>query len=75
MLQFEITTRCNFTCFYCAGRHMRQGDMLYETFAALLERDIAIHGVPNVVPLQGEGEPTLHHYRSELGWFWHLVPE
>jgi MoaA/NifB/PqqE/SkfB family radical SAM enzyme len=60
-LQFEITTRCNFTCFYCAGRHMRQGDMPYETFTALLERDIATHGVPDVVSLQGEGEPTLHH--------------
>ena len=61
MLQFEITTRCNFDCFYCAGRHMRQGDMPYETFTALLERDIATHGIPKVVSLQGEGEPTLHH--------------
>jgi len=61
MVQFEITTRCNFDCFYCAGRHMRQGDMPYETFTALLERDIATHGTPDVVSLQGEGEPTLHH--------------
>jgi MoaA/NifB/PqqE/SkfB family radical SAM enzyme len=60
-LQFEITTRCNFDCFYCAGRHMRQGDMAYETFVSLLERDIAAHGIPEVVSLQGEGEPTLHH--------------
>jgi MoaA/NifB/PqqE/SkfB family radical SAM enzyme len=60
-VQFEITTRCNFDCFYCAGRHMRQGDMPYETFTALLERDIATHGPPDIVSLQGEGEPTLYH--------------
>ena len=35
MVQFEITTRCNFDCFYSAGRAMRQGNMSYETFAAL----------------------------------------
>jgi MoaA/NifB/PqqE/SkfB family radical SAM enzyme len=59
--QFEITTRCNFDCFYCAGRLMRQGDMPYETFTALLERHAAAHGIPDIVSLQGEGEPTLHH--------------
>lgn len=61
MLQLEITTRCNFDCFYCAGRLMRQGDMPYEMFTQLLERHICAHGVPDVVSLQGEGEPTLHH--------------
>jgi MoaA/NifB/PqqE/SkfB family radical SAM enzyme len=61
MVQVEITTRCNFDCFYCAGRVMQQGDMAYETFTALLERHVSIYGLPDVVSLQGEGEPTLHH--------------
>jgi MoaA/NifB/PqqE/SkfB family radical SAM enzyme len=59
--QFEVTTRCNFDCFYCAGRLMRQGDMTYEMFSELLNQHIAEYGVPNIVSLQGEGEPTLHH--------------
>jgi MoaA/NifB/PqqE/SkfB family radical SAM enzyme len=61
MLQFEITTRCNFDCFYCAGRAMRQGDMPFAMFTELLDRHIARHGTPTSVSLQGEGEPTLHH--------------
>lgn len=60
-VQFELTTRCNFDCYYCAGRAMRQGDMPYELFTTLLERHVAQHGVPDLVSLQGEGEPTLHH--------------
>jgi MoaA/NifB/PqqE/SkfB family radical SAM enzyme len=59
--QIEITTRCNFDCFYCAGRLMRQGDMPYDTFTALIDQHITTYGVPKVVSLQGEGEPTLHH--------------
>jgi MoaA/NifB/PqqE/SkfB family radical SAM enzyme len=61
MLQFEVTTRCNFDCYYCAGRLMRQGDMPFEMFSDLLQRHVSTHGVPRVVSLQGEGEPTLHH--------------
>jgi MoaA/NifB/PqqE/SkfB family radical SAM enzyme len=60
-LQVEITTRCNFDCFYCAGRLMRQADMSYELFTSILDHHIDRHGVPTVVSLQGEGEPTLHH--------------
>ena len=60
MAQFEITTHCNFDCFYCAGRLMRQGDMPYETFTRLLRDHIDRYGVPKSVSLQGEGEPTLH---------------
>lgn len=60
LLQLEITTRCNFDCFYCAGRTMRQDDMPYEAFETLLDRHIARHGIPRTVSLQGEGEPTLH---------------
>jgi wyosine [tRNA(Phe)-imidazoG37] synthetase (radical SAM superfamily) len=61
LAQLEITTRCNFDCYYCAGRLMRQGDMPYDTFTALIDRHIATYGLPKVVSLQGEGEPTLHH--------------
>jgi MoaA/NifB/PqqE/SkfB family radical SAM enzyme len=61
LVQFEITTRCNFDCFYCAGRAMRQGDMSYEVFIDLLARHVERNGTPDTVSLQGEGEPTLHH--------------
>jgi MoaA/NifB/PqqE/SkfB family radical SAM enzyme len=60
-VQVEITTRCNFDCFYCAGRAMRQDDMPYQLFVDLLEQHVAEYGVPDTVSLQGEGEPTLHH--------------
>lgn len=61
LLQIEITTRCNFDCFYCAGRAMRQGDLSFAAFTEILDGHIARYGVPNTVSLQGEGEPTLHH--------------
>ncbi|MHB8815045.1 MAG: radical SAM protein [Steroidobacteraceae bacterium] len=61
LLQFEIITRCNFDCFYCAGRAMPQGDMPFATFTELLDQHIARHGPPTIVSLQGEGEPSLHH--------------
>ena len=60
MVQIEITTRCNFDCFYCAGRLMRQGDMPFDLFERLLRTHAARYGTPDVVSLQGEGEPTLH---------------
>lgn len=55
-LQIEPTTRCNFTCGFCAGRHMEQGDLAFETFLRALEL------TPNLrhVELQGEGEPLMH---------------
>lgn len=35
--------------------------MPYETFKTLLTRHVDAHGIPDVVSLQGEGDPTLHH--------------
>jgi MoaA/NifB/PqqE/SkfB family radical SAM enzyme len=55
-LQIEPTTRCNFTCGFCCGRSMRQGDLAFETFEAILAQ------FPDLVhvELQGEGEPLMH---------------
>ena len=55
-LQVEPTTRCNFTCGFCCGRHMDQNDQLWEDFQATIDQ------FPHVqhMEIQGEGEPLLH---------------
>lgn len=65
-VQVEITTVCNFACFYCAGRAMAQRHMSPEAFAQVLAR-LPQHQPGVSVSLQGEGEPTLHPQ------FWGLV--
>lgn len=65
-VQVEITTVCNFGCFYCAGRAMAQRHMPPEAFAQVLAR-LPSHQPGLCVSLQGEGEPTLHPH------FWQLV--
>ncbi len=54
--QIEPTTRCNYTCGFCAGRSMRQGDLSWEIF----ERFLAANPGLKHVELQGEGEPLMH---------------
>lgn len=55
-IQIEPTTRCNFTCGFCAGRHMPQRDMALADLRTLVGNlDQLDH-----VELQGEGEPLLH---------------
>ena len=55
-LQVEPTTRCNFTCGFCTGRHMDQNDLDAELFTLALDR------MPELrhVELQCEGEPLMH---------------
>lgn len=55
-LQIEPTTRCNFTCGFCAGRSMRQADLPYERFVAALDAFPELRHVE----LQGEGESLMH---------------
>lgn len=55
-VQIEPTTRCNFTCGFCAGRSMAQRDLDWAAFRAFL---VAHPGLRHV-ELQGEGEPLLH---------------
>lgn len=54
--QIEPTTRCNYICGFCAGRHMPQRDLAWDDFQAFL----AAHPDLRHVELQGEGEPLLH---------------
>ena len=56
-VQLEITTRCQFHCFYCAGRAMPQRDMAWPVFEAIVR---AYDGFGVRISLQGEGEPLLH---------------
>src|SRR2546422_375122 len=55
-LQIEPTTRCNFTCGFCAGRAMPQEDIGYEAF----ERTLASFPGVAHLELQGEGESLMH---------------
>lgn len=54
--QIEPTTRCNFTCGFCAGRSMRQGDLSWDDFEKFLSMNPGLKHVE----LQGEGEPLMH---------------
>ena len=60
--QVEPTTRCNYTCGFCVGRHMPQQDITIETFTHFIAR---VEGL-EAIELQGEGEPLLHPDFFEL---------
>lgn len=55
-VQIEPTTRCNYICGFCSGRHMDQSDLTLGAFEEMLA---AFPGIRHM-ELQGEGEPLLH---------------
>ena len=62
--QIEISTHCNFSCFYCAGRNLPQRHMDWALFQNIMA---AIPDGLHTVSLQGEGEPFSHPR------FWDMV--
>ena len=56
VLNIEPTTRCNFKCWYCVGRTMKQQDIRVEDFAAALANFPGI----KTIALVGEGEPLVN---------------
>lgn len=56
LINVEATTRCNFTCAYCWGRHLPQEDADPGLVPALLDAFPDVH----LVDITGEGEPLLH---------------
>ncbi|MGR8997640.1 MAG: radical SAM/SPASM domain-containing protein [Gammaproteobacteria bacterium] len=55
-LNIEPTTRCNFSCWYCVGRHMEQKDITTENFRQVLDNFPTV----KTLALVGEGEPLMH---------------
>jgi len=55
-LNIEPTTRCNYACWYCIGRHMKQEDIQVEDFARMLDNFPTV----KTIALVGEGEPLMH---------------
>jgi len=55
-LNIEPTTRCNFNCWYCVGRHMEQKDITTENFRQVLDNFPTVR----TIALVGEGEPLMH---------------
>ena len=61
-INIGITTRCNYTCGFCWGRHLPQGDL------PLADLDRLLDLFPNArhLDLTGEGEPFLHRELFEM---------
>jgi MoaA/NifB/PqqE/SkfB family radical SAM enzyme len=56
MINIEPTTRCNFNCWYCVGRDMKQEDIRVENFERMLDNFPQL----KTIALVGEGEPLMH---------------
>lgn len=61
-IQIEPTTRCNFNCSYCCGRHLAFSDMSLETFKQAIDLFPSLEKVQ----VQGEGEPLLSPYFFDM---------
>jgi len=61
-IQIEPTTRCNFKCAFCPGRHLEQGDIDYGLFTKILKEYTDIR----YLQLYGEGEPFLYSSFFEM---------
>ncbi len=61
-LNLEPTTRCNFSCWYCVGRHMEQADIEVDNFARILDNFPQLR----TLALVGEGEPLMHKQFFEM---------
>jgi MoaA/NifB/PqqE/SkfB family radical SAM enzyme len=56
VLNLEPTTLCNFNCWYCIGRHMKQGELSFDDCVAALDNFPTL----KMIALVGEGEPLMH---------------
>ncbi len=56
ILNIEPTTRCNFSCWYCVGRSMKQEDININDFSKALDNFPLL----KTIALVGEGEPLIH---------------
>lgn len=62
VLDLEPSTKCNFRCWYCVGRHMEQADITYDNFVRIIDHSPTVR----ILGLSGEGEPLLHKQFFEM---------
>jgi len=62
VLNLEPTTLCNFNCWYCIGRHMKQAELAFDDFIAVLDNFPSL----KMIALVGEGEPLMHKRFYEM---------
>lgn len=63
-IQIEVTTKCNYECFYCAGRDLPQKHLDMALFERIMKE---LPKGAHRISLQGEGEPMMHPH------FWEMV--